>query len=228
MISLVIPTYNERENILELIRQVEKSFASAGMNDFEILVMDDDSPDGTARAVNELKHAKIHAINRKGKPRGLSAAVIDGFKESKGSMVGVIDADLSHPPEILPRLVEALRDGGYNIAVGSRYVAGGGIRHWPVKRVVTSRVACWLARPLTRVRDATSGFFFLKKSVLEDVVLNPLGFKIGLEVYVKGRHSGRLMEVPYVFTDRREGVTKLNTGTMLIYLRQLFSLMTRA
>lgn len=223
MISLIIPTYNESENILTLVNGVKESFAKNSITDFEIRVMDDDSPDGTAEKVKALNDPRVKVINRRGRPRGLAAAVIDGFKEASGDVLGVMDADLSHPPETLPRLVRAISEGN-QIAVGSRYVPGGGIEDWPLKRVVVSRVACWMARPFTGVKDATSGFFLVRASALDGVRFNPLGFKIGLEVFVRSRHGGKIKEVPYVFTDRKKGFSKFNGPIIGCYLKQLFSL----
>ncbi len=220
MISLIIPTYNEAKNIVSLIHAIQNEFKKTSVHDYEILVMDDDSPDGTSDKVNALKDAHVVAVNRKGRPRGLSAAVIDGFKEAKGDIFGVMDADRSHPVETIPALIQAVQSGA-NIALGSRYVPGGGITNWPWKRRVTSRVACYLARPVTRVKDATSGFFFIRKSTLDGVRLNPLGFKIGLEVFVKAKHGNRIQEVPYVFTDRREGQSKFGLFVIYCYLKQV-------
>ena len=224
MISVIVPTYNEGANIAGLIEAVKQALDQAALSDFEILIMDDDSPDGTAALVNGMKDPRVHAVNRKGRPRGLSAAVIDGFGEARGGLLAVMDADFSHPPDVLPRLFKALLEEGADLAIGSRYVPGGGITNWPWKRRVTSRVACWLARPVTRVKDATSGFFALKKKSIEGVSLNPWGFKIGLEVAVKARHGGRFKEVPFVFTDRRAGESKLGTGVMFLYLKQLLAI----
>ena len=220
MISLIIPTYNEKENVLELIRRAEEVFLRAGEAEFEILILDDDSPDGTSQVVLELKDPRVRLVNRRGRPRGLSAAVIDGFREAKGEIIGVMDADMSHPPEVLPSLIRAIREG-YSVAVGSRYVPGGGIQDWPAHRVFASRLACMLAGPLTPVKDATSGFFFLKKTALENVKLDPLGFKIGLEVFVRSKHGGKIKEVPYVFTDRRAGMSKLKLPVIGCYLKQI-------
>jgi len=224
MISVIIPTYNERQNATGLIGRLCEVFAAASISDFEILVMDDDSPDGTAAAVNALGNPRARAVNRKGRPRGLSYAVIDGFKEAQGDILGVMDADWSHPVETVPLLVRALEQGS-EVAVGSRYVAGGGIHNWPAHRVFISRTACRLARPVTPVKDSTSGFFFLRKRVLENVDLNPLGFKIGLEVYVKARHGGKVREVPYVFTDRKVGKSKFGPYIIGCYLKQVLLLM---
>ena len=224
MISIIIPTYNERENIARLVPSVKESLGSGSVTDYEILVMDDDSPDGTAERVNEMRDPKVRAVNRRGKTRGLSAAVIDGFREARGEILGVMDADLSHPPQLVPLLIAAIFEGS-NVAVGSRYVPGGGVRDWPFRRALASRVACWLARPVTLVKDATSGFFFVRRSVLENVTLNPMGFKIGLEVFVRSRHENKIKEVPYFFTDRTLGESKLNGRVVGCYLDQVFSFM---
>lgn len=206
-----------------LIRRVEETLLTSGEADFEILIMDDDSPDGTSEAVLSLKNPRVRLINRRGRPRGLSAAVIDGLYQAQGELIGVMDADLSHPPEVIPSLIQALREGA-RVAVGSRYVAGGGIKNWPFHRALISRFACALARPVTPVKDSTSGFFFLQKKVLENVVLDPLGFKIGLEVFVKSKHEHKIKEVPYVFTDRRKGSSKFGIYVIGCYLKQIILL----
>jgi dolichol-phosphate mannosyltransferase len=223
MISIIVPTYNERKNIVRLIMEVESALIQSSITDFEILVMDDDSPDQTADHVIALKDPKVRLVNRRGRVRGLSNAVIDGFREARGEILGVMDADLSHPPAAVPSLVEALA-GDTLIAVGSRYVRGGGIVNWPLKRRIVSRVACWLACGITPVRDSTSGFFFLKREVLGGVTLDPYGFKIGLEVFARTRHAGKIKEIPYVFTDRREGQSKFGPSIITTYLKQLVHL----
>jgi dolichol-phosphate mannosyltransferase len=115
--------------------------------------------------------------------------------------------------------VQAL-ENGYGLAVGSRYVPGGGITNWPKRRIITSKVACMLAQPLTRIKDITSGYFLVKREALEGVQLDPIGFKIGLEVIAKA-HYGKALEVPYVFTDRVVGQSKMNQKEIVNYLKQL-------
>jgi dolichol-phosphate mannosyltransferase len=153
---------------------------------------------------------------------GLSSGVIDGWKTARPESValGAMDADFSHDINALPLMVAALESGKYGLAVGSRYVAGGGITNWPMQRIITSRVACWLARPLTAIKDVTSGYFLVRREALDGVELDPIGFKIGLEVIAKG-HYGKAVEVPYVFTDREVGESKLNEKEIFNYLRQL-------
>jgi dolichol-phosphate mannosyltransferase len=130
-----------------------------------------------------------------------------------------MDADFSHDANIIPTMVDALGNG-YDLAIGSRYVRGGGIEDWPLLRKITSLVAIALAKPLTPVRDITSGYFLVRRSALDGVDLDPIGFKIGLEVIAKARYR-RALEVPYVFTDRVAGTSKLNQNEILNYLRQL-------
>jgi dolichol-phosphate mannosyltransferase len=152
---------------------------------------------------------------------GLSSGVIDGWKFARpeSEAVGAMDADFSHDPKVITQMVRAL-ENGYDLAIGSRYVPGGGIENWPWRRKITSQVAIALAKPLTRIRDITSGFFLVRRTALEGVELDPIGFKIGLEVIAKARYR-KAIEVPYVFTDRVAGSSKLNQGEILNYLRQL-------
>src|SRR5579871_6106211 len=219
--SIVIPTYNEAAGIGRLLSALDGVFRANGL-DGEIIVVDDNSPDGTGAVVDELsKTLPVRCLHRSGK-LGLSSAVIDGWASARAQSValGAMDADFSHDPSALPNMVAALESGGYGLAVGSRYVPGGGIANWPAHRVITSRVACWLARPLTRVKDVTSGYFLVRREALDGVTLDPIGFKIGLEVIAKA-HYGRAIEIPYVFTDRVVGESKLNQREIFNYLRQL-------
>ncbi len=219
--SLVIPTYNEAGGIERLIATLSDVFASAGL-DGELIVVDDNSPDGTGAIVDGLA-AKypVRCLHRPGK-MGLSSGVIDGWNYARpdSAYLGSIDADFSHDPKIVPAMVAALDSGKYGLAVGSRYVKGGGITNWPMKRIVTSQVACLMAYPLTPIRDITSGFLLVKREALVGVALDPIGFKIGLEVAAKA-HYGKALEVPYVFTDRIVGESKLNSKEITNYLRQL-------
>ena len=219
-LSVIVPTYNERENAPRLAHELRAELEKAGMEDFELIFMDDGSPDGTVAAVQALADPRIRAIDRTGAPRGLAYAVIDGFGRAASSRLVVMDADLSHPVALVPRLIEALERGSV-VAVGSRYVSGGGSEGWPLKRRITSRVACLLGRLVTPVHDSTSGFFAVQRAAIESVRLNPLGFKIGLEVFARARHGGRITEVPYVFRDRQKGKSKFGPRMILLYLEQL-------
>jgi dolichol-phosphate mannosyltransferase len=220
--SIVVPTYNEAGGIEKLVTTLRDVFAQNDL-DGEIVVVDDNSPDGTGAIVDRLEREgyPVRCLHRPGK-LGLSSGVIDGWKFARLDSValGAMDGDFSHDAAILPRMVRALSEGGYGLAVGSRYVPGGGIENWPKRRIITSRVAIALAQPLVPIKDITSGYFLVKREALEGVELDPIGFKIGLEVMAKA-HYGRALEVPYVFTDRVAGESKLNQGEIFNYLKQL-------
>jgi dolichol-phosphate mannosyltransferase len=219
--SMVIPTYNEAGGIERLIAALDGEFRAYGL-DGELIVVDDKSPDGTGAIVDGLAgRYPVRCLHRPGK-LGLSSGVIDGwhFARPDSEALGAIDADFSHDVKIVPRMVKALAEDGYGLAIGSRYVPGGGIVNWPLKRKITSLVAIALAKPLTPIHDITSGFLLVRRDALEGVELDPIGFKIGLEVIAKA-HYTRALEVPYVFTDRVAGESKLNQNEILNYLRQL-------
>ena len=219
--SIVVPTYNEAGGIEKLVTTLADVFRSNGL-DGEIIVVDDNSPDGTGAIVDKLaERFPVRCLHRPGK-MGLSSGVIDGWKFARPESValGAMDGDFSHDATIIPKMVAALASGTYGLAIGSRYVRGGGIENWPLHRKITSLVAIALAKPLTRVHDITSGYFLVRRSALDGVELDPIGFKIGLEVIAKA-HYGRALEVPYVFTDRVAGTSKLNSGEIFNYLRQL-------
>jgi dolichol-phosphate mannosyltransferase len=219
--TIVIPTYNEAGGVEKLLRALDGVFKEHHL-DGEIIVVDDNSPDGTGAIVDRLsQELPVRCLHRPGK-LGLSSGVIDGWKMARPESValGAMDADFSHDINVVPKMVEALESGKYGLAVGSRYVPGGGIANWPRRRIITSRVACLLARPLTNVKDVTSGFFLVRREAIEGVELDPIGFKIGLEVIAKG-HYGKALEVPYVFTDRVVGESKLNEKEIFNYLKQL-------
>ncbi len=217
---MVVPTYNERDTLPELVERLHRALGGG----YELVVVDDSSPDGTAEVAEELAaRYPVRVVRRPGK-LGLGSAVLDGARAAAGPVVVVMDADLSHPPEAVPELARALRAGA-DVAVGSRYVPGGGVRGWPVRRRVMSRVAVLLARVWLgeRVRDPVSGFFAVRREALLDRSLQGLGYKILLEVLA--RHRGcRVAEVPYVFADRRAGRSKLGAHEVWNYLRLLWRL----
>ncbi len=219
--SIVVPTYKEAGGIERLIVMLDEVFKRHKL-DGEIVVVDDNSPDGTGDIVERLGAAgyPVRCLHRPGK-MGLSSGVIDGWKFARpeSEALGAMDADFSHDANIIPAMVDALKNG-YDLAIGSRYVKGGGIEDWPLARKVTSLVAIALAKPLTPLLDITSGYFLVRRSAVEGVELDPIGFKIGLEVIAKA-HYARAIEVPYVFTDRVSGTSKLNQSEIFNYLRQL-------
>lgn len=214
LVSLIIPTYNESKNIKTLIPEVEKALKSVP---HEIIVVDDNSPDKTWHVASSFKSVRI--IRRIGE-RGLATAVIRGFKEAEGTILGVMDADLSHPPEKLKELVQPLLVYEQDLTIGSRLVRGGAVEEWPFFRKLTSWGARLLARPLTPVKDIMSGFFFFRRSVIRGVELKPVGYKILLEILVKG-HYRHVLEVPYVFRNREVGKSKLNSAEYWNYIKHL-------
>ena len=224
--TIVIPTYNEAGGIEKLVTSLGDLFAAKGL-DGELIVVDDNSPDGTGAIVDALADRyPVRCLHRPGK-MGLSSGVIDGwnFARPESSALGCMDADFSHDFTVVPELVAAIASGTYGLAVGSRYVRGGGIENWPLKRKITSIIACAMAWPLTPIRDITSGFLLVRRDALDGIALDPIGFKIGLEVAAKARY-GKFIEVPYVFKDRIVGESKLNGKEIANYLKQLRRLYT--
>jgi dolichol-phosphate mannosyltransferase len=214
MVTIIIPTYNESENIQNLINEILKHV------DVNILVVDDNSPDGTAVVVRKIKDKRVKLLLRKNK-KGLGSAIKDGLLASKG-MVGVMDADFSHPPDVLPEMLRQIEDN--DIVVGSRKVKGGGTKKWPFNRKLVSFIATMLAKPLTNVKDPVSGFFFIRKQVIDGIKLNEQSCKMCLEILVKGKYN-KVKEVPIVFVNRKKGRSKiLNKGEFINYLKHLGSL----
>ena len=216
---VIIPTYNEKENIEKIIRAVfslEKSF--------NILVIDDGSPDGTAAIVHRLMESefadRLFIIERSGK-LGLGTAYITGFKwalEHGYDYIFEMDADFSHDPNDLPRLYSACHDEGYDVAIGSRYVSGVNVVNWPIGRVLMSYFASKYVRMVTgfKVHDTTAGFKCYKRRVLETIELDKIRFKgYGFQIEMKFtayKIGFKIKEVPVIFVNRREGVSKMGGG----------------
>lgn len=219
-LSVIVPTYNERARLRELVHAIAAVGREAGIQ-IEIVIVDDNSPDGTGQEADRLAtEYDVVVVHRPGK-LGLGSAVIAGFEAARGDVFGVMDGDFSHPPALLPRMFKAAADADFVIA--SRYIDGGTTEGWPLGRALMSRGACLLARPLTPVRDATSGFFLVKREVVRDVRIAAGGFKICLELLVRGR-ARTVVELPYRFTNRQTGKSKMNLREALGYLTQLRSL----
>ncbi|MER3413550.1 MAG: hypothetical protein C4341_04800 [Armatimonadota bacterium] len=220
-VTVVLPTYREVENLPIIIPRIHRALSEARIS-HEVLVMDDDSPDGTYDKALELgREYPVRAVRRTFN-RGLSPAVLDGFREARGRIAVVMDADLSHPPESLPQLLAPVLQGRADVVVGSRNVPGGSAVGWPWFRRFVSWGASLLARPLTRMTDPTSGFMAVRLDILSGVPLDPVGWKIVLETVVKT--GGRLEEIPIQFRDRRIGESKLTTKQQIEYLRHLLRL----
>lgn len=217
-VTVIVPTYREVANIPELLRRIDALRKAHGFS-LEVLLMDDDSQDGSVEAVTEFGEEWAKIVVRKTN-RGLSAAVTDGLRLARNEVVVVMDADLSHPPEAIPQLLTALQDGA-DIAIGSRYVGGGSTdENWGVFRWINSRVATLLARPLTSAQDPMAGFFALRRCNYQGVQLNAVGYKIGLELIVKC-HLKRIEEIPIHFSDRALGESKLSVKQQLLYIQHL-------
>ncbi len=225
MISVVVPTYKEAENLRPLIDRIRASLSPLG-EPWEALIVDDDSRDGSDLQVEALaaQGVPVRLIVRTG-VRGLSSAVIEGFCHASGDVLVCLDADLSHPPEAIPDMLKCLRQQGADFVIASRYAPGGGTEDgWGLLRWLNSQVATALARPFTRVSDPMSGFFALPRTVFERAAaLNPVGYKIGLELLVKGACRD-IREVPIHFANRRFGESKLSFREQLNYLQHLMRL----
>ncbi|MFG0284760.1 MAG: polyprenol monophosphomannose synthase [Phycisphaerales bacterium JB039] len=217
-VTVVIPTYREAENIGPLLERLEAVRAERGL-DLDVLFMDDRSGDGSVEAVERAGKPWARFIERDGQ-RGLSKAVLDGIGRAAGDVIVVMDADLSHPPEKIPELLEALR--GADMAIGSRFVPGGANEeNWGARRAFCSFVATGLASPLVRVRDPMSGFFAIRRERLGDTGdLDPIGYKIALEIMVR-RRLRNIAEVPIRFADRQRGASKLTLREEARRLRHL-------
>lgn len=221
-ISVIIPTYNEAENLPPLMEKLFTVFRESQL-DAEVLIVDDNSPDGTANLAREFaKQGPVVVIERKNE-RGLASAVIEGFRQSKSKILLVCDADLSHPIEKIPDLVMPIQRGEAEMTIGSRYVHGGKTVGWPWHRKFASKFASLLAWPLCSASDPMSGFFAFRRDLLERATLAPIGYKIGLEILVRCRVEN-FLEVPIVFRERERGASKLGTKEILNYLRHLHRL----
>jgi dolichol-phosphate mannosyltransferase len=227
-LTMVLPTYNERDRIRELVEAVFTACVDAGIR-LELVVVDDNSPDGTGAIADQLASVhRVRVIHRSGK-LGLGTAVVEGFRAASAGVVGVMDADFSHPPSLVPRLFRTFTSTGADIVVASRYIRGGSTPDWPLKRRLLSRAACLLARPLSPIRDAASGFFLIRRDIARATEIKAGGFKICLELIVRGGVT-RLVEVPYRFDDRELGESKMSlreAAGYLVQLRDLYTLRLR-
>jgi dolichol-phosphate mannosyltransferase len=222
-VSIVVPALNEGPNLRPLVERI--GAAMAGRASYEVLIVDDNSNDDTPAVCAELaRDHPLRLIVRTQPANGLGGAVLHGFAESRGEILVVMDADLQHPPEKLPELIRPLLDGGADFVLGSRHVAGGSTgEKWGAFRKLNSRVATLLARPFSGpVSDPMSGFFALRRSTfLNAERLQPLGYKIGLELMCKCRVRDRVAEVPIHFAERSAGQSKLSLREQFRYLEHL-------
>ena len=251
-LSIVIPTYNEADNIINLLESIKKNIGNSIFA--EIIVVDDNSPDGTGKLVDnyikkigpssDVEEAAsvaaanfatspstskyiipIRTIHRKQK-EGLIQAVLQGIEYSFGKHVLIMDADFSHPPETIPKIIEKLQKNDKCIIVASRYIKGSSIKGWTLKRRLLSIGANSLARMslnIGDIKDPMSGFFAFNKDTIENIQFNTKGYKILLELLVKDRKT-KVIEIPYVFTDRKIGKSKMDYTTALNYLHAIWKL----
>lgn len=228
LLSLVIPTYNEGKNIQKLVHLLSQCLDEAIPEAYELIVVDDNSPDGTWEIATQMmpEYSQLRVMRRV-EERGLSTAVIRGWQVARGAVLGVIDADLQHPPELLLKLWGEIRRGA-DLAVASRHVEGGGVSDWSVVRRFLSRGAQTLGLILLpgvigRVSDPMSGYFLVRRRCIEGRTLNPLGYKILIEVLARGRVPW-IGEVGYVFQERQAGESKVSAKQYVDYLRHLIRL----
>ena len=236
-LSIIIPTYNESANIVNLINQVERHIPRDVRS--EILIVDDNSPDGTgvmvekyvgskglsldkkqilAKNITSPNRIEIRVIHRREK-NGLIPAILEGVRQSTGRNIMIMDADLSHPPDVIPRIINELNNNPGSIIVASRYVDGGRVVGWPFKRRLLSTGASKLARhglDVRDVKDPMSGFFALPRELIEDISIDTKGYKILLEILVKNK-GVPVKEIPYTFTDRMSGKSKMDKNVILNY-----------
>jgi dolichol-phosphate mannosyltransferase len=219
-LSIIVPSFNERENIAPLLDKLERALAGV---EWEVIYVDDDSPDGTAAKVRQLAGAnrRVRCLQRIGR-RGLSTAVIEGMLSSSAPYLAVIDADMQHDETLLPRMLNALKAEPLDVVVGSRHVAGGSVGDWDTRRVAVSRVATRLARLVipADLSDPMSGFFMLTRTAFEGAVrrLSGQGFKILLDLFASTPTPYRFKELPYIFGQRVHGESKLDSFAVWEYL----------
>jgi dolichol-phosphate mannosyltransferase len=224
VISLVIPTLNEADNIELLVTRLAQCQPRLD----EIVFVDDGSTDGTRERIRSLSaDAPIRLIERETPALGLSGAVIAGARAAAGDWLVVMDADLSHPPEKIAELLRPLLEGRADIVIGSRYVEGGSTPGWPLWRKILSRSAAGLAYPLTGVHDSMCGFFALPRKLLLELTPAATGFKIAFEALVQGGKNLRVLEIPIAFRDRTRGVSKMSFGVAVVFAFRWIAAMTK-
>jgi len=228
LLSLVLPTYNESKNIPKIVNLLSQTLDQAIPNAYELIVVDDNSPDRTWEIAAELmpEYPQLRVMRRT-EERGLSTAVIRGWQAARGEVLGVIDADLQHPPDLLLKLWGEIARGG-DLAVASRHVEGGGVSDWSPIRRILSRGAQTLGliilpEVIGRVSDPMSGYFMVRRSCIAGRTLSPVGYKILIEVVARGRVPW-IGEVGYVFQERQEGESKVTSKQYVDYLRHLVRL----
>jgi len=212
-LSIVVPTFNEKENVVELVRRIDDSLRGIS---WEVIFVDDDSPDGTSDAVRNLarQDIRVRCMQRIGR-RGLSTACIEGMLSSSALYFAVLDGDLQHDEKLLPQMLDILKNEQIDVVIGSRYVQGGGIGNWGKRRVGISRFAIHISRLVIKVdlTDPMSGFFMIRREAFANAVRNTsgIGFKILLDLFASSTLPLRFKELPYQFRNRFSGESKLDS-----------------
>ncbi len=228
-ISIIIPTYNESQNILQILKSIKDNLPKNFVT--QAIVVDDNSPDGTGKLVEDyLKNIKkmadytIEIIHRKAKD-GLSSAILKGIQHAKGDTIVVMDCDFSHPPQIIPKLIESIKKYQYDIVVASRYIKGGKIQGWSLKRKTMSKFATLIAKKGLGIdtHDPMSGFFAFKRNIIKGLNIDAIGYKFLLEILVKTKDVS-IKEIPYTFQNRELGSSKLSIRTIFDYYRSVWKL----
>ena len=228
-VSIIIPTYNESQNILNVLKSIGDIIPKNILT--EAIVVDDNSPDGTGKIVEDyLKNVKkiagytIDIVHRKTKT-GLSSAIVNGIQKATGETIIIMDSDLSHPPQIIPKMIETLKQYQCDIVVASRYITGGKITGWNKKRMIVSKIATMVAKKGlgVKTKDPMSGFFAFRKSVLKGLSFDAIGYKLLLEILVKKR-GVNVKEIPYTFKNRELGSSKLDSSVVIDYVKSVWKL----
>jgi dolichol-phosphate mannosyltransferase len=218
-LSIVVPTFNERDNIAELVRRLDQCLTGTAS---EIVFVDDDAPDRASTVVQHLAQAdyRVRCVQRIGR-RGLSSACIEGMLATSAPFLAVMDADLQHDERRLPQMLNVLRAGPAELVISTRYADGGAVGSWDESRDRMSRIAAHLSRMVCKldVSDPMSGFFVLRRDVVERVVrqLSGMGFKILLDILASSPEPIRVAEVPYHFGSRFSGESKLDSKVLWEY-----------
>ena len=228
-ISIILPTYNESQNIVSILELIGKNIPK-GIST-QTIVVDDNSPDGTGKIVEDyiseikkIAENTIDIIHRKAK-NGLSSAILNGIQSAKGETIIVMDSDFSHPPQILPKMIEAFKKYQCDLVVASRYITGGSIQGWTTKRKLMSKVATIIATKGlgVKTKDPMSGFFAFKKNIIKELNFDVIGYKLLLEMLVKTKGIN-VKEIPYTFENRKFGSSKLDSSIIVDYLKSVFKL----
>lgn len=228
-ISIILPTYNESQNIINILKSIHENIPK-GLNT-ETIVIDDNSPDGTGKIVDDyissikkIAENTINIIHRKAKD-GLSSAILNGIQKANGETIVVMDSDFSHPPQIIPKMIDALKKYPCDLVVASRYITGGKIQGWTIKRKIMSKIATIIAKKGlgVKTKDPMSGFFAFKKNIIKELNFDGLGYKLLLEIIVK-KKGINIKEIPYTFENRKFGTSKLDHSIIFDYFKSVWRL----